>query len=269
MLRLTDAKMLERFQALSNCQAQTIPGDAPAPSLRTAPVTLEGRRESETTSTERETVGTVEVQGGTSAVSSTLLVPTAAPDRSLELAAALPELIVRLRPAIAELDLLVPTEEAAALQDTSILAFAPRSYTTRHDQLIAATARRHRIDPLLLHAMVRQESNYGANARSSAGAVGLMQIMPATGTRFGHRAALLSNPANNLDAGARLLRALHARYGNDFDLILAAYNAGEGAVARYGNRIPPYRETRDYVRLVKGHYAALAAQNGQSLATRF
>ena len=271
LLRLTDQAMLDRFQALSRCRAQAIPAATPGVSQRPSSVALEGQGEGKPSAPEDEQGGAVEVRGDPAADrDAALLTPSVLPATQVELAAAvLPDMIVRLRPSIAEMDLVAPRSEAAALQDTSILAFAPRSYTTRHDQLIAVTARRHRIDPLLLHAMVRQESNYGAGARSRAGAIGLMQIMPATGARFGRQAAVLADPASNLDTGARLLRALHARYGNDFDLILAAYNAGEGAVARHGNRVPPFRETRDYVRLVKGHYAALAAQNGQSLATRF
>ncbi|WP_052207770.1 lytic transglycosylase domain-containing protein [Croceibacterium mercuriale] len=236
---------------------------------------VEGTVEGETANAGDESGGAVEVRDSAATVPASSVTspePPAVSAQPLAEAGALPDTIVRLRPVIAELDLAnagSAASLAAALPATSILAFAPRTYSTRHDRLIAATARRHGIDPLLLHAMVRQESNYGAGARSPAGAIGLMQIMPATGARFGHRAALLADPASNLDAGARLLRALHARYGNNFDLILAAYNAGEGAVARHGNRVPPFRETRDYVRLVKGHYAALAAQNGQFLAARF
>jgi soluble lytic murein transglycosylase-like protein len=265
-LRITDEGMLKRFQALQNCEAQTVRGVVPTRTTPAAPVALEGKGEGAAEPEDAEKGGAVEVQGRPAAdpAATAMLAPAAA---GLAQLAAAPDMIVRLRPVHAEIDL--AATEAAALEDTSILALAPRSYATRHDQLIAATARRHRIDPLLLHAMVRQESNYGAGARSPAGAIGLMQIMPATGARFGHAAAVLADPAINLDAGARLLRALHTRYGNNLDLILAAYNAGEGAVARYGNTIPPFRETRDYVRLVKGHYAALAAQNGHPAATRF
>lgn len=240
-----------------------------------SPVALEGQAERETSNVEDESGGAVEVRGSAATVPVSAVMPAETPtlsEQPLAGAPALPDTIVRLRPIVAELDLAgagLAGSLAAALPATSILAFAPRTYSTHHDRLIAATARRHRIDPLLLHAMVRQESNYAANVRSPAGAIGLMQIMPATGARFGHRAALLADPASNLDAGAWLLRALHARYGNDLDLILAAYNAGEGAVARHGNRVPPFRETRNYVRLVKRHYAALAAQNRQFLAARF
>ncbi len=125
------------------------------------------------------------------------------------------------------------------------------------DPHIQATAAAHRIDPLFLHAIIGTESTYRASALSHAGARGLMQIMPGTGARFGVAQDALYDPATNIETGARLLKSLQKRYGKDFDLILAAYNAGEGAVARYGNQIPPYRETQDYIVKVMARYAAL------------
>jgi soluble lytic murein transglycosylase-like protein len=145
----------------------------------------------------------------------------------------------------------------------SILAMRPQSFRTRYDEMIASVANTHRIDPLFLHAVIYQESRYRPTAVSHAGATGLMQIMPATGRLLGVQPSNLTDPMTNIDAGARLLRKLHGKYGGNFELILAAYNAGEGAVAKYGNRIPPYRETQDYVRKVMGKYSALLAeQNG-------
>lgn len=128
---------------------------------------------------------------------------------------------------------------------------------------ILASARAHHIDPLFLHAIIGQESTYRPQALSHAGARGLMQIMPGTGARFGVATTALYDPATNIDTGARLLKSLQGRYGKDFNLILAAYNAGEGAVAKYGNAIPPYRETQDYVVKVMGRYAALRGGAGQ------
>lgn len=153
---------------------------------------------------------------------------------------------------------------AGQAQGNGILSLRPRSYSTRHDALIADIALRYAIDPLLLHAVIKQESGYRANVRSHAGAVGLMQIMPGTGKMLGVAKNRLTDPASNVDAGARHLRDLHAKYGGDFDLILAAYNAGEGAVRKYGNRIPPFKETQNYVRSVKAHYVRLIGENGYS-----
>ena len=102
------------------------------------------------------------------------------------------------------------------------------------------------LDPALVHAVIYVESGYNPKARSPKGAVGLMQVMPATAARYG-----ISNPAEsmwaNLLAGTRYLRDLMLQFNNDLDLVLAAYNAGENAVRRYGQRIPPYRETQLYV----------------------
>lgn len=121
----------------------------------------------------------------------------------------------------------------------------------RYTRLIEAAAERHRLDPELIHAVVRAESSYDPNARSSAGACGLMQLMPATAQRFGVRDVW--DPAQNIAGGVAYLRVLIERFEGDLRLVLAAYNAGEGAVAKYGNRIPPYRETQHYVRRVLGY----------------
>ncbi len=145
---------------------------------------------------------------------------------------------------------------AASASDDAILAMRPVSYTTRYDAMIQRVAARRRVDPLLLHAVIDQESRYRADARSPVGAHGLMQLMPGTARMLQVSA---SNAEANVDGGARLLRQLHGRF-NDFNLTLAAYNAGEGAVRRYGNRIPPYRETQAYVAGVLGRYSRLVAE---------
>ncbi|TDR80524.1 lytic transglycosylase domain-containing protein [Paludibacterium purpuratum] len=126
------------------------------------------------------------------------------------------------------------------------------------DELIGKTAYRFGIDPHLLHALIQVESGYDAHARSAKGAVGLMQLMPETGRRFG--ATALYDPADNLQAGSRYLSWLYRRFDGDLPLTLAAYNAGEGAVARFGNRIPPYPETAGYVAKVLRQYRARSGQ---------
>ncbi len=97
--------------------------------------------------------------------------------------------------------------------------------------------------------MIRTESAFNARAVSSKGARGLMQLMPATGRRFGLRTSELFDPAKNIDAGARYLRFLADRFADDLGLVLAGYNAGEGSVDRYRG-IPPFRETQGYIRRV-------------------
>lgn len=134
---------------------------------------------------------------------------------------------------------------------------APAVATLAYDREVRLAASRHNIDPLFLHAIIDAESSYRPETTSSAGAVGLMQIMPATGAGLGVERAALVDPARNIDAGARHLKGLQRRFGRNFELILGAYNAGEGAVARYGNRVPPYRETQDYVAKVQRRYQQL------------
>lgn len=120
----------------------------------------------------------------------------------------------------------------------------------RYTALIDAEAARHDLDPELVHAVIRAESNYRSKAKSPAGACGLMQLMPATARRFG--VTDIWDPEQNIRGGIAYLRFLVERFDGDLNLVLAAYNAGEGAVAKYGNRIPPYRETRTYVSRVLG-----------------
>jgi soluble lytic murein transglycosylase-like protein len=139
----------------------------------------------------------------------------------------------------------------------AILSLRPATYTTPFDLTIQTVAQRHRVDPLLLHAVIRQESGYRKSIRSHAGAIGLMQIMPATGASLGVASPDLVIPESNVDAGARLLKKLYHKYNGNFQLVLAAYNAGEGAVQKYGNQIPPYTETQNYVKSVLAHYDRL------------
>lgn len=130
-------------------------------------------------------------------------------------------------------------------------------------------ARRHAIDYELLQALVATESGFDARAVSPKGALGLMQLMPETAARYGVRAdrrgsleAKLFDPRINVAAGARHLSDLLARFPGDLELALAAYNAGEGAVQRAGNRIPNYRETQNYVKTVLQLYAWLKPSAG-------
>jgi len=118
----------------------------------------------------------------------------------------------------------------------------------RYQPLIEAAAYRHGLLPELLHAVIRTESAYKPNALSHAGACGLMQLMPATAERF--RVTQIWDPAQNIEGGAAYLRFLLDLFDHDLRLALAGYNAGEGAVKRYGNQIPPYKETQNYVRKV-------------------
>lgn len=131
----------------------------------------------------------------------------------------------------------------------------PFNFTTRHaglDQLIAVNAARHGVDPLLIYLVMQQESGFNYRAVSSAGARGLMQLMPGTARHLGVRN--IHDPGENVEAGTRYLKTLLQRFGGDVNLALAGYNAGEEAVIRYGYRVPPYRETINYVRRISWTY---------------
>ncbi|WP_210756865.1 lytic transglycosylase domain-containing protein [Caldichromatium japonicum] len=118
--------------------------------------------------------------------------------------------------------------------------------------LVLVNARRYGLSPSLIHAIIRAESSYNPQAVSPKGAQGLMQLMPATAARYGVRDPF--DPAENIRGGAAYLRDLLDLFGQDVKLALAGYNAGEGAVLKYGRQIPPYDETQEYVRRVLHFY---------------
>ena len=121
--------------------------------------------------------------------------------------------------------------------------------------LITTAATAAQLRPALVHAVIRAESAFRSDAVSSKGAVGLMQLMPGTAERYG--VTDRRDPAQNLRGGTEYLRDLLQMFDNDLQLALAAYNAGENAVIKYGNQIPPYNETQNYVRKVIRFYQAM------------
>jgi soluble lytic murein transglycosylase-like protein len=125
--------------------------------------------------------------------------------------------------------------------------------------LIAATAQQAQLPTALLQAVIQVESAYNPQAVSPKGAVGLMQLMPATAKRYG--VIDRTDPVANLNGGARYLRDLLTLFNEDLTLALAAYNAGEQAVKKYNNKIPPYQETINYVNKVKKLYEEFLLTN--------
>lgn len=157
---------------------------------------------------------------------------------------------------------LAPQTAATENSDTPL-----SRYLSRHpglakvESLLADAAREFAIDPALLKAVMAAESGFNPNAVSPKGAIGLMQIMPATAERYGLQGdrkrtleQKLTDPKTNIRLAARYLRDLHKLFPSRPELVIASYNAGEGAVQKYRNSIPPYAETRNYVQIVKQFY---------------
>jgi soluble lytic murein transglycosylase-like protein len=151
------------------------------------------------------------------------------------------------------------TTATPATANTTLNAGSPSQY----DAQITAAATKYGIDPALLKGLIRQESNFDASAQSGAGAQGLTQLMPGTATSLGVTDA--TDPAQAIDGGAKYLKQQLDRFGGDASKALAAYNAGPGAVAKYGG-VPPYAETQNYVAKVLG-YAAEYRGTGTAAAT--
>ncbi len=122
----------------------------------------------------------------------------------------------------------------------------------KFDQLIITASNKHKIDPALIKAVIKAESNFNHQAVSPVGAQGLMQLMPATASQLQVEDAF--HPEKNIEGGVRYLRYLLNLYRGNLPLALAAYNAGEGAVSKYNNQVPPYRETRNYINRVLSFY---------------
>ena len=126
------------------------------------------------------------------------------------------------------------------------------SGNTAIDQMIKTTATRFAVDPYLVFLVIEQESRFHTRAVSPKGARGLMQLMPGTARRFGVSRPF--DPAENIRGGTQYLKELLSMFNGRVDLALASYNAGEGRVLDYGNRVPPFKETRDYVKRISSRY---------------
>lgn len=144
-----------------------------------------------------------------------------------------------------------PSDLTAALEARQYRQISRQRRSTFQKEIVAA-AKTFSLEPELLHAVISAESAYNPLARSPKGARGLMQLMPDTAKRYGVRNSF--DPIENITGGAAYLRDLLTLFGNDLQLAVAAYNAGEGMVMRHGFRVPPLRETRLYVPKVMSYY---------------
>jgi len=145
----------------------------------------------------------------------------------------------------------VPLPTNTDVQQQKSLPASEDQTSDRYRPLVESISRRNGVDPNLIDAMIRTESNYNAWAVSPKGAIGLMQLIPETGRRFGVQNFF--DPQQNIEGGVRYIKYLLEMFGGNVDLSLAAYNAGENLVARLG-KIPPYPETRNYVRKIRAVY---------------
>jgi soluble lytic murein transglycosylase-like protein len=136
----------------------------------------------------------------------------------------------------------------------------------RVDGFIVNSSNRHGVDPLLIYSIMHRESSFKKFALSNKGARGLMQLMPATAARLGVRD--IFDPQQNIDGGVKYMRFLLNLFDGDVRLALAGYNAGEGAVLKYGRSVPPYRETQEYVRRISERYALMRDPSTARLAPR-
>jgi len=169
------------------------------------------------------------------------------------------------RPLLAPTALVYDSLAGPSVNSSSAL----RGYTTGNaqvDQYVINSATNNKVDPLLLYSIMHQESSFKSHAISPKGARGLMQLMPFTAMRYG--VTNIFDPRQNIEGGARYVRFLLDRFDGDINLVLAGYNAGEGAVEKYGWQIPPYSETQEYVRRISRRYALLRDPNAALYAPR-
>jgi hypothetical protein len=150
----------------------------------------------------------------------------------------------------------IEREPAKPLNSTeSARSWTERGWSTGNaqiDRLIKEHGKRFDVDPYLIFCVMEQESHFHPRVVSPKGARGLMQLMPGTGARFGVRNAF--DPNQNIMGGTRYLKQLLEQFNGRVDLVLAGYNAGEGAVMKYGRNVPPYKETRNYVKKISARY---------------
>ena len=157
---------------------------------------------------------------------------------------------------LAQLDLIRPTSYTRLSMGSGANLKGFTTGNAEIDSYIVDSSRKYDIDPLLIYAQMHQESSFKVRALSHKGASGLMQLMPGTARRMG--VTNIYDPKQNIEGGVRYMRMLLDMFGGDVTLALAGYNAGEGAVMKYGRNVPPYNETREYVRRISARYTSIS-----------
>ena len=155
-------------------------------------------------------------------------------------------------------------EKAAESESSLVRQLGWSSGNSKIDALIKQNGAKYSVDPYLIFCVMEQESHFNTKVVSPKGARGLMQLMPGTSARFGVRHPF--SPAENISAGARFLKQLMNKFNGRIDLVLAGYNAGEGAVVRFGHKVPPYSETRNYVKRISYRYRRAKAPVAKAVA---
>lgn len=152
-------------------------------------------------------------------------------------------------------------KEGPAAPRAATYAYMPsEADINRYKSIVTVAAKTHGVDDALVHAVISAESAYNPRAISRAGAQGIMQLMPATAQRYGVQNTM--DPVDNIHGGVRYLKDLLAMFNGNAELAVAGYNAGENAVIKYGNKIPPYAETVNYVPKVMDYYRKFQARKG-------
>ena len=157
-------------------------------------------------------------------------------------------------------------ETSAESDSSSKKAHGWTTGNVKIDGLIKQNGAKYGVDPYLVFCVMEQESHFNARALSPKGARGLMQLMPGTSARFGIRRP--SDPGQNIAGGTRYLKQLIGQFNGRIDLVLASYNAGEGAVMKFGGKVPPYKETRAYVKRISYRYRGSKSKITQTVSLR-
>ena len=169
------------------------------------------------------------------------------------LAFGMPNPVARQEIAAPKMPVVLASRPAGPRVNVSIDSFELGDRTHAYDDLIREAAKKYGLSPVLIRSVIRMESAFDLFAVSKAGAMGLMQLMPEVAQEYGVTDPF--DPRQNIMAGSWLLRDLLERHNGNLALTLASYNAGPGNVAKYGNRIPPFQETRNYVKRIRGWIA--------------